>query len=78
MIVDLVELTNNNKVIVNIDEYHLVYGVDESLYGMPSFHVACYSDLEDGHDGDFHWYTEAGDRITSVTHISKEPLPVTP
>lgn len=77
MNVEMVELANNKKLTVNIDEYHLVYGVDESLYGTPSFHVACYSDLEDGFDGEFYWYTESGVLITNVTHISLEPLPKT-
>lgn len=71
---EIIELARHKSITVQIDEYHLIYGVDDSRYGTPNWHVATYSDLEDGFDGDFHWYTESGTVITKVTHISKTSL----
>lgn len=76
MNIEMIELSKNKKFTVNIGEYHLVYCVDERLYFNPNWHVACYSDLEDGLDGEFSWYTEAGISIGKVTHVSSVPLPM--
>ncbi len=75
MNIEMVELSRHKSFVVHIDQFHLVYGVDERLYDTPQWHVATYSDLEDGFDGDFSWYTESGIRITKVTHVSLNPLP---
>lgn len=61
--------------------YVLVYGKDEKMYDQMSFHVACMDDLEDGceftENGNFNWLTEAGRKITNVTHWTELPKTLT-
>ena len=71
---NIIDLRENKSTTVKIDEYYLVYGTDKSMYDTPQWHVAEYSDLDDGFDGDFKWYTETGIVIENVTHVSDAPL----
>jgi len=57
--------------------YVLVNGIDENQYGLRKWHVCEMNDLEDGiefqENGNFHWLTERGIRITQVTHWCELP-----
>ena len=58
-------------------EFVLVNGVDQNMYGIRRWHVCEMNDLEDGmefrENGHFHWLTEAGTKITDVTHWCPTP-----
>lgn len=58
-------------------KYVLVNGIDEKMYGTRRWHACEMNDLEDGvefkENGNFHWLTEKGIRITQVTHWAELP-----
>ena len=58
-------------------KYVLVKGINPKMYGIKNWHVCEMNDLEDGMDfiekGRFFWLTEAGIRISNVTHWGELP-----